>query len=243
MVDVFKEVGVKSAFIVYIQDTHGLEYSGAAETAFPDAGIEIKKMTAVPPDIADMTPIVNEAKASGADAFILFTYPDQSYPALGISQAVGYNPKVFMMGPGGSFDALLGVGGGSEKVEGIMWEGAWNTKQTPELDAFAKELQTFNEGSEGFGMDWWGHSVYYSGLEVLQGAIEGAGTLDNQKVADYIRDNHFTTVLGDTYFVNQELAPECYPGQIGQWQKGFPEVIDGENRTADPEYPKPAWPE
>jgi branched-chain amino acid transport system substrate-binding protein len=188
-----------------------------------------------------MTPIINEAKASGADAFIMFTYPDQMFPAVGIAKAVGYNPKAFLVGPGGSFDAMLGVGGGAEGVEGIMWEGAWNTKSSPELAEFATELAEFNAGTEGFGMDWWGHSVYYSGLQVLQEAIEGAGTLDNQKVADYIRGNHFTTVLGDTWFEGQELAPECYPGQIGQWQGGFPEVIDGERRTAEPIYPKPEW--
>ena len=241
MVDIFNELGVKSTFIVYVQDTHGLEYSGAAAEAFPAAGIEILESKSVPPDIADMTPIVNEAKESGADAFIMFTYPDQTFPAIGIAQAVGYNPDVFLIGPGGSFDALKGVFG-AEGVEGIMWEGAWNSKSSPEAADFAERLQKFNEGADGFGMDWWGHNVYYAGLEVLQESIEKTGTLDNAVISQYIKDNHFTTVLGDTYFIDQELAPECYMGQIGQWQNGFPEVIDvGDNRTADPIYPKPEW--
>jgi branched-chain amino acid transport system substrate-binding protein len=92
-------------------------------------------------------------------------------------------------------------------------------------------------------MDWWGHNVYYAGLQVLQEAIDKTGTLDNAVISDYIKANHFTTVLGDTYFVNQELSVDCYAGQIGQWQNGVPEVIDvGDNRTADPIYPKPEWP-
>jgi branched-chain amino acid transport system substrate-binding protein len=242
MVDIFVELGIKSAYIVYIQDTHGIEYSEAAKPAFEAAGIEVVDMKAVPPDIADMTPIVNEAKGSGADAFCMFTYPDQSFPAIGIATAVGFNPKVFLIGPGGSFDAIKLAMGGDAAVEGIMFEGAWNTKSSPEAAEFAERLQKFNEGSEGFGMDWWGHNVYYAGLQVLQEAIEKSGTLDNAKIADYIKNNHFTTVLGDTYFVNQELAAECYQGQIGQWQNGFPEVIDvGDNRTADPIFPKPEW--
>ena len=47
-----------------------------------------------------MTPIINDAKASGADAFIMYTYPDQSFPAIAIAKAVNYNPKVFLVGPG-----------------------------------------------------------------------------------------------------------------------------------------------
>jgi branched-chain amino acid transport system substrate-binding protein len=189
-----------------------------------------------------MTPIVNDAKASGADAFIMFTYPGQTFPAIGIAKAVGYNPKVFLVGPGGSFDAIKLAMGGDAGVEGIMFEGAWNTKSSPEAKAFAEKLIAFNKDDPNFGMDWWGHLPYYSGLEVLQQAIEKAGTLDNAKLIEYIKNNHFQTVMGDTFFTNQELDASCYQGQIGQWQNGVPEVIDvGENRTAAPQFPKAEW--
>jgi hypothetical protein len=36
-------------------------------------------------------------------------------------------------------------------------------------------------------MDWWGHAPYYSGLQVLQEAIEKAGTLDHKKLSEYIK--------------------------------------------------------
>lgn len=242
MVDIFTELGVESAYIVFVQDTHGIEYSGAAAPAFAAAGIDIVGLKSVPPDIADMTPIVNDAKASGADAFVMFTYPDQTIPAIMISQAIGYNPDVFQIGPGGSFDAVMNGIFGAEAIEGIMFEGAWNSKSSPEAADFAARLQAFGTDNPDFGMDWWGHNVYYAGLQVLQESIEQTGSLENLIISEYIKNNHFTTVLGDTYFIDQELAPECYQGQIGQWQDGFPEVIDvGENRTADPIYPKPEW--
>ena len=241
MIDIFVEQEVKTAYIVFIQDTHGLEYSGAAAPALAAVGIDVVGLKSVPPDIADMTPIINDAKESGADAFCMFTYPDQTFPAIGIAQAVGFNPKIFMVGPGGSFDAIKMVFG-AEGVEGIMFEGAWNANSSPESAEFAQLLQDFNKDDPDFGMDWWGHNVYYAGLEVLQEAIEKTGTLNNATISEYIKGNHFTTVLGDTYFIDQELAPECYLGQIGQWQNGFPEVIDvGDNRTADPIFPKADW--
>lgn len=241
-VDVFKEVGVKTIYMVFIQDTHGIEYSNAAIPAFEAAGMTIVGTKAVPPDIADMAPIVNEAKSSGADAFVMYTYPGQSFPAIGIATAVGYNPKVFLIGPGGSFDSIKLAMGGAAGVEGIMFEGAWNSKSSPEASAFAEQIAAFNKDDPNFGMDWWGHLAYFSGLEVLQQAIEKTGTLDNSAISDYIKNNHFQTVMGDTFFTNQELDPSCYKGQVGQWQNGYPEVIDvGDARTAAPVFPKPDW--
>ena len=242
IVDLLKEQGMESAYIVYIQDTHGIEYSTAAEPAFKEAGIEIKAMTSVPADIADMTPIVTDAMNSGADVLIMFAYPQINYPAISIAKTLGYNPKMIIMGPGGSFESAKAALGGDAGVEGIIFEGAWNTKSSPEAAQFAKDLAEFNKDDPNFGMDWWGHIVYYASLEVLQQAIEGAGTLDNSVLAEYIKNNHFNVSMGEIWFENQEIAHECFLGDLGQWQNGYPEVVDAdEDRTADPIVPKPEW--
>ena len=53
----------------------------------------------------------------------------------------------------------------------------------------------------------------------------------------------FKTILGTTWFENQQLAEPCYAGQIGQWQNGIFEVVGPKNKaTAKFIYPKPAWP-
>jgi branched-chain amino acid transport system substrate-binding protein len=48
----------------------------------------------------------------------------------------------------------------------------------------------------GYYMAPWG----YAQLQVLQQAIEATKSLDDQKIADYIRANTFKTVLGDVKF-------------------------------------------
>ena len=47
------------------------------------------------------------------------------------------------------------------------------------------------------------------------------------------------------FMTDQILDNSCYAGQMGQWQNGFPQVIDpGAKRTAKAiVYPKPAWTE
>jgi ABC-type branched-subunit amino acid transport system substrate-binding protein len=159
---------------------------------------------------------------------------------------------MFLGGPGVSFESIMSIApegvDGPAAVEGLSGWGAWNSKSSDKAKAFADEWTAYfgPDGDNTLGTtvfrDWWGQICYYAVCEILGQAIEGAGTLDNAKVAQYIKDNHFDTVLGDTWFENQMLAADCYYGQVGQWQSGVFEVIDvGARRTADPIVPKPTW--
>ena len=238
LVKILQEIGVTSVYIMYVEDSHGLEYSGTIKPLLDAAGIEIKANKAVPPDIADLTPIITDAKASGADAFLSFCYPDQNFPAFFAAMANGYNPKAMLFGPGGNMDVFPWAIAGAN-AEGVMGFGGFNAKS----GAGAKEfIDKYNALYPEIGIDWWGHLPYYASLQVLAQAIEGAGTLDNAKIAEYMKNTTFETNMGPVYFVNGQIAGECYLGQVGQWQSGIFEVIDtNDNRTAAPIYPKPEW--
>jgi len=239
LADVFQEVGVKSAAILFIEDLHGIEYSGVATKEFNRQGIQVKMVKSAPPDIKDVSPILKEAKSLDVDAFCSFTYPDTCFLATGTAQAIGYNPKAFMLGPGGNFEVYRKIFG-TDVIEGVIGEGAWNVKSSPAAKAF---VDRYTARYPADTLDWWGHNVYWAGLQVFQQAIEKAGTLDQKKIREVLVSEKFDTILGPTWFENQLLAKECYQGQIGQWQKGIFEVIDpGPKRTAAPIYPKPPWP-
>ncbi len=242
LVELFKEQNITSAYIVYIEDLHGTEYSGAAVPALTSAGVDIKGIKSVPPDIQDMTPILNDAKASGAQAYLMFAYPDQNYLAIGQAMAMGYNPDIFFVGPGGSFDVVKNIFG-VEGVEGLMAWGAYNEKSSEGAAKFVEKWNARYGSDPDMSLDWWGHICYYAGLQALQQAIERAGTLDNAKVREVLATEKFDTVMGEIWFEDNLLAGECYLGQIGQWQNGVFEVVDvGDKRTADPIIPKPVWP-
>ena len=121
-----------------------------------------------------------------------------------------------------------------------MGWGAWNCKSSPAAADFCERfIARWGEGI----VDWWGHLPYYGGLQFFEQAIEAAGTLDQTVIREVMATQTFETVLGPTWFEGGLLAVECYAGQVGQWQNGVFEVIDpGDNRTADPIYPKPPWP-
>ena len=243
LVNVLKELNIGSAYVVFIEDLFGTEYSGALVPALTQAGIEVNKIKSIPADIGDMAPIINDAKADGAQAFILLAYPDQNFAAVGTASALGYNPDVFLLGPGGGFDFVKFMFGGPQAIEGVMSFGAWSPKSSPAAQEYFDKYMAYitdNPVEAEASIDWWGHLPYYMSLQVLQQAIERAGTLDNDKIAEIIRTEKFDTCMGEIWFDSNVLAAECFAGNIGQWQNGLYEVVDGAKRTADP-IVKPAW--
>lgn len=243
LADLLAEKGVKTAYVVYIADLHGIEYSGQAGIDLPAKGIEIVGVKSVPPDIKDLSPIIKDAKASGADAFLCFGYPDQVMPATGTSMALDYNPKVWLGGPGVNFGFYHAAFGPA--IEGVIGWTTFAYGSSPELDKMADILY---EGAPEEAQDWWGHPLYWALLDIWKAAVESAGTLDQDAVRNVLATEHFDTVLGDTWYTmigegGGLLAKETHPGAVGQWINGVYEVIGSlKTTTADFVYPKPAWP-
>ena len=240
LADIFQEIGVKTVGINYIEDLHGIEYSGIATREFNRRKIEVKMIKSTPVDLKDVSPILKQAQRLNVDAYCSFTYPMVTPMTVTTAQAIGYNPKAMLLGPGGGVEAAKPMVGGADVLEGVMAEGAWNAKSSPAHAAFVKRYTA----RMPYGtLDWWGHNVYYAGLQVLKQAIERAGTLNQKKIRDIMATQTFDTILGPTRFENQLLTKDSYAGQIGQWQNGAFEVIDpAPKRTAKPIYPKPKWP-
>ncbi|MBN2509060.1 MAG: amino acid ABC transporter substrate-binding protein, partial [Spirochaetales bacterium] len=227
---------IRKAAIVALSDLHGDEYYAASQKAFAANNIEIVMKVSIPVGTKDLMPIITDAKEANVDAFLLYAYPDENFAAIGQSMALGFNPKVFLVGPGGNFEFIKGIFGPA--VEGIMCWGAWNEKVSPEHKAFAQKLVA-KYGADI--IDWWGHDLYYASLQFLKAAIEDTGTLNQEKLKDAITSNSYTTILGKTWFDEKHLlAMETHSGEVGQWQNGIYEVVAPADKiTAKPIIPKP----
>ena len=245
--DLLAAAGAKSAYVTYIADLHGIEYAGVAGTEFARVGIKVLGNVSIPPDLQDFAPIVLDAQASGADAFCCFAYPNQIMPVTGTSMALGYNPKAFILGPGGNY-GFFHTGFGPA-VEGVCAWATWNRKQSPEMEQL---FQTLYGNAPEDVWNGWGSDLFWGALSFWEQAIEKAGTLDQAVIRDIYATGHFTTLLGDTYYTTFGnggglLAKETHQGEVGQWQNGIYEVVGGgpwaaTKLTADFIYPKPAWP-
>jgi branched-chain amino acid transport system substrate-binding protein len=245
--DMLAAAGAKTAYVTYIADLHGIEYSGVAGIEFTRVGIRILGSVSLPPDLKDFAPVITDAEASGADVFCCFAYPDQVLPATGTAIALGYSPKAMIMGPGGNYGFYHTAFGPA--VEGICGFATWNRKQSPEMEQLFQTL--YGDQPEDL-WNGWGSDLFWGTLDFWKQAIETTGSLDQEAIRSVFATQHFQTVLGDTFYTEFGdgggiLAIETHQGEIGQWQNGIFEVVGGGDwpatkLTADFEYPKPAWP-
>ena len=235
-----KEMGVKTSSVAYIDDLHGIEYQAQWQIFASGAGIEILSNTPIPPGIKDVSSLVKQWQGENADVICSFQYPPENILTISTLMQLNYNPKAFLGGPGCSTQAIYDIWKGA--ADQIFFEGAWTYEQNADVKAYYDKLAAFVGGPAN--VDFWGSLIYKAELDFFGSAIEKAATLDQMKVVEVMRTEHFKTLMSDdTFFTNQILDVSCYAGQIGQWQSGVPQVVDvGSKRTKPPIYPKQAWP-
>lgn len=241
-VDVFTELGVKNVSIAYLDDLHGIEYNGQAQVFFPSAGIKILSATPVPAGIKDVSSVINKWVQEKPDAVLSYQYPNESILTLMTMIGMNYNPKAFVGGPGCATQAIYDIFKG--KADGLMFEGAWTPAMSPKVLDYYNKLVAFVKDKAN--VDFWGPLIYRSELQFIQQCIEKAGTTKMTAIAEVMRTAHFPTLMTDDMFMtNQILDRSCYAGQLGQWQNGFPQIIDPAPKRTAKEiwYPKPTWDE
>jgi branched-chain amino acid transport system substrate-binding protein len=197
---VAKAQGLKTVAIVAAD----LEFShNAAEGARENAkkyGLKVVYDRKYPPSTTDFSPIVRSIQASNPDLVAICSYPlDSVGMVLAINEA-GYKPKMV----GG---AMVGLQATVFKQKlGPMLNGFINyetwvpSMTTPAADAFLKEYQSRAkaEGVDplGYYLGTWG----YAYLELLGNAIEATKSINDDKLADYMRKNTIKTIMGDIKF-------------------------------------------
>ena len=143
------------------------------------------------------------------------SYPPDTVGMIRAANEVGLKAKLF----GGG---MVGLGSTAIKtqlgplLDGIVDYDFWlpfGELATPESMAFLKAYQA---KAPGAGVDVLGYYLppfAYADMQVLQQAVEGAKSLDQDKLADYLRGHTFKTVVGDIAF-----------GPTGEWVE--PRVLE-----------------
>ncbi len=236
LVELLQDLGVATVAIVHHDDLFGIDFNAFVEPALEEAGIEIVFQETYPLGVEDLSQTLRGAQDADPDAFLAFSYPDETFLITGQAIEIGFNPDLFMASVGVAFPPYRDAFGPA--AEGVVGTGAWN----PNVDIpGAQEYFDGHVAMHGAEPDRWASAACYATGQVLQQAIEAAGTLDTVAVKEAMDTTEFNTILGTFQFENQ-LNP-VYPGQIGQWQNGEFEIISyTEDRTAEPIYPKPEWP-
>lgn len=219
--------------MVSVADQFGVELASAGREAFKKAGLRIAYDKTYPLGSQDIQPLVKDAMAASADAFIAFSYPPDTLAITEQAQLLKLNPKVFYVGVGTAFPLFKGKFAANS--EGVMGIGGWNAQSPALKDYLARHKAATNKEP-----DRWASSITYASLQVLQQAIEKVGKVDRAAVAAEIRSGTFDTIIGKVK-LKDGLLQEVWG--VGQWQNGefyglAPASLTG---ARAPVVPKPEW--
>ena len=172
-------------------------------------GLEIVYDRSYPPSTADFSPIARAIQASRPDLVFVASYPPDTVGMIRAAHETGLKTKMF----GGG---MVGLQYTSIKTQldpllnGVVDYDLWLPIPgfaTPEAMAF---LKSYQERAPAAGVDPLGYYLppfAYSDLQVLGQAVEGAKSLDQDQLAQYLSAHEFQTVAGPIKF-----------GKNGEWQ-------------------------
>jgi len=188
--------------------------------------------------VKDFTAVITRAKSDGVDGLIAALYPEDFFLLFRQMRELGFTPKYVngMHGPDlpdfwESYGKMAqGV------VTGGYYEASWPTYQNKEyVERFKKKFDVFpaHYGATG------------AGGQILQQAIEMAGTLDREKVREALLTGEFKCILyPKVKYVSEEgytnINKHAFTG-VKQWKDGelltiFPSELAQMNMI----YPFPA---
>jgi branched-chain amino acid transport system substrate-binding protein len=180
---------------------------GARENA-KKAGLKIVYDKSYPPSTTDFAPIVRAIQATNPDLVVLCSYPPDSVGLVRSINEIGFKPKMVggaMVGPQATaLKTQLGPA-----LNGFVNYDFWLPVPKMMFPGVEELIRKYQARAPAEGVDLLGYYMApwgYAQLQVLAQAIEATKSIEDKKLADYVRANRFNTVLGDVRF-----------GKNGEW--------------------------
>ncbi len=185
--------------------------------------------------LPDATPLIVKAKQMDCD--LLFSngvFPD-GVMTVRAAKALEYNPKAIVQGIGSVLPAWSKELGpdGDYVFSGTSLHNKLNFPGNEKLNEFVKKEYQIDGYPLYFGFG-------YAWMQTLAQAVEGAKTLEQTKIRDWLKANKVNTIAGPMKFDTKGLPdPINFCTQVinGKAELVWPPEV----RTAKPVYPKPAW--
>jgi branched-chain amino acid transport system substrate-binding protein len=227
----------KTAAYPYLDNPFHTGVVGSIKRQLELIGIETVHHEVYPEDNSDFTTVAGRIKSTGAD---MVAHGASFEDGVGLIKSlirVGYSPKVLFQttAPGEGAEFVREIG--EQNTDGIFFAVSWSPDANYPLN------QEFVRAYRAkFGSDPSEDAAdAFAAAQIVQAAVEGVGSLDQPKLADWLHANTVQTILGPMSW-DARGAPEG-AFILGQWQGGRSRIVLPRNiaNTDTIVFPKPAW--
>jgi branched-chain amino acid transport system substrate-binding protein len=163
-----------------------------------------------PPSTTDYAPVVRAVQAANPDIVFVAAYPPDTVGIVRAANEANLTPKMFGGAMIGLFITPLKVQLGPV-ANGIVLSESFVIAPTFNFPGLSEVMAKYHAKAASLGTDPLGHAYVpygYAAGQILAKAIEETKSLEDEKLAAYIRANKFQTVAGEISF-----------GPDGEWSK------------------------
>jgi branched-chain amino acid transport system substrate-binding protein len=174
------------------------------------AGFNVVYDRSYPPATTDFLPVVRAVQAANPDIVYVAAYPPDTVGIIRAANEIGLAPKMFGGGMIGMLVTPIKVQLGP-LANGLVIAESFVRAPSFDFPGVGDVFKRYQAKAAGQGVDPLGHGFVpfgYAAGQVLAQAVEATKGTDHDKLADYIRNNTFKTVVGDVAF-----------GKDGEWAK------------------------
>ncbi len=186
--------------------------------------------------LSDATPLVAKAKARGAEIMVCLSMFDDGVMITSAAKAMNYEPKMIWQQIASSTPAWMTELGldGNYVVGNQYWNSRLPYPGNDLINAAAKARFKVATAPTYFGLG-------YCWMKTLELAVQGARTLDNTTIRDYLRSHKFDLPYGEGItFDKRGLPPPFAYGT--QTTNGALELVWPKSvATTKLVYPRPNW--
>jgi branched-chain amino acid transport system substrate-binding protein len=186
--------------------------------------------------LTDATPLVSKAKMRGADILVCSSAFDDGVMITRACKSVRYNPKILWQQVGSLIPAWMKELGndGNNVLNNTFWHPSLPFAGNKEINEGAKRRLGIPEAPLFFGFG-------YCWMKTLELAVQGAGTLDQKKIRDYLRSSKFDLPYGKGVTFDARGLPPAF-SFCTQTTNGKVELVwPQELATTKFVYPRPSW--
>jgi len=226
----------KSMAVLMMNNVIGVSARGPFIKAAEGRGIKVVVDETYNLPLSDATPLVSKAKGAGAEILCGLTFFDDGVMIMRAAKSMRYNPKIIWHLAGPKSPAWIKELG--QDGNHVLTDAAWSSELpfpgNSQINQGAKERLKLPHVPDYFGLS-------YCWMKTLELAVQGAGTIDNTKIRDYLRSHTFDLPYGmGIKFDSRGLpSPFCFTLQ----------ATEGRNRLVWPKkvattrllYPRPEW--
>ena len=192
---------------------------GARENARKSA-LQIVYDRSYPPATVDYSPIVRAIQATSPDVVLLASYPPDSVGMVRAATEVGLRTQLF----GG---AMVGMQYASlmtqladklNRVVNYHFFVPSPKMSFPGIESFLKKYQAQAKDAGVDPLGFYQPPFAYAAMQVLEQAITATGSVNDEKLAQYIHDSAFNTIVGEIRF-----------NALGEWAQARPIMVQFQN--------------